>query len=391
MNRRWSHRKETIIIGGSIAQKPWYGGHTWVFLQYVLGFRKLGWNVLFLDHLQPDMCIDENGQPCTLEESANLDYFVRVMKEFELDGSHALLYGDGNRVIGMSRATLREEVAHAAVMFNVMGFIRDDDVLGRTRNRVFLDIDPGFGQMWQDLGLCTMFSGHDSYVTIGENVGHDGCSVPTCGVNWINTRPPVQLDYWKPNGETAHRSFTTIATWRGQFGPIEFHGKTYGLRVHEFRKVAVLPKSTGERFEIALDIHPADSVDKMLLENNGWILVDPRAASRDPRRYRAFIQNSGAEFMVAKNLYVETRSGWFSDRSSCYLASGKPVLAQDTGLKALYPTGKGLLLFRTLDEAISGVREISGNYAAHARAAGDIAAEFFDSNKVLGSLLDKVA
>src|SRR5262249_48091878 len=159
-----------------------------------------------------------------------------------------------------------------------------------------------------------------------------------------------------------HRGFTTIASWRGAYGPVDFRGKTYGLRVHEFRKLASLPKSTGEPFEMALDIHPADAADRTLLEKNGWTLVEPSTVSNDVWRYRSFIRNSTAEFMVAKSMYVETQSGWFSDRSSCYLAAGKPVLAQDTGLKRLYPVGEGLLTFSTLDEAIWGVREIMRHY-----------------------------
>jgi hypothetical protein len=382
--------KDTVIIAGSLAQKPGFGGHTWVFLQYVLGFKKLGWDVVFIDHLQPEMCVDRQGQRCSLHQSVNLDYFVRVMTEFGLVDSYALLYDKGQCVIGIPRAKLLEISAQAAVLINVMGFVRDDEILSRAQKLVFLDIDPGFGQMWQELGLCTMFNGHDCYVTIGENIGQHGCTIPTCGLNWITSRQPIQLDYWAPTTQIPQRGFTTVASWRGPYGPIDFQGKTYGLRVHEFRKVAVLPKSTGERFEIALDIHTKDDTDKVLLQKNGWILSEPAAVSGDPWCYRRFIGDSAAEFMVAKNIYVETGSGWFSDRSTCYLASGKPVLAQDTGLKSLYPIGEGLLTFTSLDEAISGVEEICRNYPAHARAARTIAEEYFDSDKVLKALLDKV-
>lgn len=382
--------KETIIIAGSVAQKPRRGGHTWVFLQYVLGFKKLGWDVVFVDHLQPQMCVDRAGQCCAPEKSVNLQYFVRAMQEFNLEGSYALLNDTGERLAGLSRAELLERTATAALLLNVMGFLRDEQILGCARKRVFLDIDPGFGQMWQDAGLHRMFHDHDHYVTIGQNIGQEGCTVPTCGLTWIASRPPVQLDYWKPNGNSAHRAFTTIASWRGAYGPVESRGKTYGLRVHEFRKLASLPKSTGERFEIALNIDPADSADKILLEKNGWRLIDPETVAGDPWRYKTYIENSGAEFMVAKNMYVGTQSAWFSDRSACYLASGKPVLVQDTGLKALYPIGEGLVTFKSLEEAISGAHEISRNYRTHARAAQAIAVEYFDSNKVLGALLDKV-
>jgi hypothetical protein len=380
--------KETVIIAGSIAQKPGRAGHAWAFLQYVLGFKKLGWNVVLVDHLDPSMCVDSEGKQCPVEKSTNVGYFVRLMKEFDLDDSYALLHGNRDGIIGMSRSKLLEKARHAALLINVMGYLRDTDILERVRKRVFLDIDPGFGQMWQELGLCTMFTGHDAYVTVGENIGRDGCTIPTCGLNWIPSRPPVQLDHWTTNGTVAHGGFTTIASWRGDYNAIEFRGKTYGLRVHEFRKVAPLPKSTNGRFEIALDIHPADAADKSLLQENGWRLLEPQTVSSDPWTYRRFIRNSAAEFMVAKNMYVETRSGWFSDRSCCYLASGKPVLALDTGLKSLYPVGRGLLTFTSLDEAVSGVQEISRNYQLHARAARDVAVEYFDSDKVLRSLVE---
>src|SRR5262249_44287850 len=157
----------------------------------------------------------------------------------------------GAHVIGMSREKLLQKTAQAALLINVMGYVRDEEILGSAQKLAFLDIDPGFGQMWQELGLCTMFNGHDSYVTIGENIGRPGCSIPTCDVQRITTRQPVHLDYWTASGNDAQRGFTTIGNWRGPYGPIEFRGKTYGLRVHEFRKVASLPLSTGKRFEVA--------------------------------------------------------------------------------------------------------------------------------------------
>jgi hypothetical protein len=383
--------KEVVIIAGSIAQQPGRGGHTWAFLQYILGFKKLGWEVVFIDHLQPQMCVNALGQQCAFEQSVNVEYFVRTMNEFSLNDSYALLYNDGERIIGIPRAKLIEKTAESCLLINVMGFLRDEEILGRARKTVFLDIDPGFGQMWQELGLCKIFDGHDYHVTIGENIGKADCTIPTCGLKWITSRQPVQLDYWRPACDRASRSFTSVGSWRGNSGPIQFRGKTYGLRVHEFRKIMPLPQLTNERFEVALDIHPSDNDDKTLLAQNGWRLLDPEAVSGDPHRYQDFIHRSGAEFMIAKNLYVETRSGWFSDRSCCYLASGRPVLCKDTGLKSLYPVGKGLLTFNTLDEAISGVQEISGNYNAHSRAAQEIAVECFDSNKVLQQLIANVS
>jgi hypothetical protein len=381
-----------IVISGSIAQKPWQGGHAWVFLQYLLGFRKLGWDVLFLDQLEPEMCVNSEGRPCPVEESANLLYFLRIMEDFDLKGVYALLYNRGERFIGVSRSEVLERTARSTLLLNIMGFLRDPEILDRSQNRVFLDIDPGFGQMWQELGLHATFTGHHHYVTIGENIGQPECGVvPTCGLDWITTRQPIVLDYWQPNGIAPIRSFTTIASWRGAYGPVPFQGKMYGLRVHEFRKFASLPAFAAQRFELALDIHSEDAADRILLEKGGWVLVDPRMVASSPRKYRNYIQASSAEFMIAKNMYVETQSGWFSDRSICYLASGKPVLAQDTGLKRLYPSGQGLLTFGSMEEAICGVRQISRDYRAHSLAARAIAAEFFDSDRVLSCLLQKLS
>jgi len=273
----------------------------------------------------------------------------------------------------------------------VMGFLSDEEIMSCAPKRVFLDIDPGFGQMWQALGLHDPFQGHDAFVTIGENIGQPGCEIPTCELDWITTRQPIVLDYW-PSGSSDGNGqpFTSIASWRGAFGPLEYQSRKYGLRVHEFRKFAGLPRLSQDTFQLALDIHPADVNDISLLTENGWSLVDPRIAAGDPWVYQTYIQNSKAEFTVAKNMYVQSHSGWFSDRSACYLASGKPVLAQDTGIKNLYPTGEGLLTFTSMAEAVSGAEEISRDYGRHSRAARAIAETHFDSDKVLGRLLNQL-
>lgn len=378
---------ETIVLAGSLAQKPGYGGHTWVFLQYLLGFKRLGWDVLFLDRLEPEMCVDANHQPCPLDLSLNLRYFLEVMEQFGLGDAFALIYNRGERVIGLSRPQLLERVRNAAFLLNVMGFLDDGEILSYAPKRVFLDIDPGFGQMWRDLGLADLFQGHDDYVTIGENIGRPNCDIPTCGLAWITTPQPVVLDEWQPVAAAGSGSFTSIGAWRGPYEPVEYQGKSYGLRVHEFRQFAPLPQLTGKPFQIALDIHSAEVRDIEPLSASGWSLIDPKTVAADPRAYQTFIRNSRAEFMVAKNMYVQANSGWFSDRSICYLASGKPVLAQDTGIGRLYPVGEGLITFSTLEEAEAGVEEICHNYAHHARAAQALAEEYFDSDKILGRLL----
>jgi hypothetical protein len=369
--------RETIVVGGAVAQKPRHGGHAWVFLQYLLGLQRLGWEVLLLDRLLPEM----GGPP---------PEFIRIMREFGLEDRFALLRDGSRETIGLSRKAVLERVGGSPLLLNVMGFISDHEVLARASQRVFLDIDPGFPQMWHALGLHDAFAGHNAFVTIGANIGRPDCLVPTCAIDWITTVQPVVLERWPAKPSTLPGRFTCIASWRGSNAPVEYCGTTYGLRVHEFRKYAPLPCLSGREFELALDIHPSEASDIALLARGGWSLVDPRAVACSPADYQAYIQASAAEFMVAKHMYVASRSGWFSDRSICYLASGKPVLAQDTNLCQLLPVGQGLVTFRTLEEARAGADEVTNNYQAHARAARALAEEYFNSDIVLSRLLARL-
>jgi hypothetical protein len=379
-----------IAIAGSLAQKPRQGGHTWQFLNYLLGFRRLGWKVLFVDRLEPEMCFDEAGRPCAVEDSVNLRYFLMVMERFGLGAAFSLDYNRGEKCWGVPRQEVRERLQGSAFLLNVMGFLTDEELLASARRRVFLDTDPGFGQMWQDLGQANLFRGHDDYVTIAENIGQAGCTIPTCGLEWITWRQPIVLGEWPCQEGPQGGLFTSIGSWRGPYAPIEYHGKTYGLRAHEFRKFVTLPRISNGRFQVALDIHSADARDLALLAENGWSLADPTAVACDPWVYRQYIQQSRAEFMATKGIYVDTHSGWFSERSICYLASGRPVLAQDTRIPDIYPVGEGLLTFTTLDEAAACVEKVLADYPRHCRAARRLAEEFFDSDRVLPRLLKKL-
>ena len=184
--------------------------------------------------------------------------------------------------------------------------------------------------------------------------------------------------------------FTTIAQWRGPFGPINIGSQTLGLKLHQFRKFFELPRRVQGEFELALRIHPAEVNDLAALNENGWQLVDPSEVAGTPDAFRNYVVNSDAEFSAAQGVYVGTHCGWFSDRSVRYLAAGKPVVVQDTGLARLFPIGEGLLTFGTLDEAVQAVNRISSNYNAHSTAARQIACDYFDSDKVIGALMSEV-
>ncbi|MGQ0762598.1 MAG: glycosyltransferase [Acidobacteriota bacterium] len=383
---------KVIVISGALAQVPWQGGLAWLHLQFLLGFRRLGWEVLFIDRLEPEMCIDDSGAPAPVAESVNLRYFRQVMIEYGFDDSFSLIYNRGEQTIGMPRERVLEKAAASDALFNVMGYLKDEEILDKCSRKVFIDIDPGFGQMWRGLGLHDAFKGHDAFVTLGQNIGKRECSIPTCGLEWIASPQPVVLAHWPRQPAPSTGRFTSIGAWRGPNGPITYNGRTYGLRVHEFRKFVGLPSACVDtEFEMALDIHPAETSDINLLRENGWSLVDPRIVAAGPAAYRDYICGSKAEFMVPKQIYVDTNSGLLSDRSAYYLATGRPVLARDTGIRDLYPTKKGLLTFDTFEEAAAGVEAINRDYLQHAHAARAIAEEYLDSDKVLAQLLTRLS
>jgi hypothetical protein len=347
----------------------------------------LGFDAHFVDRLEPGMCVDEGGSPASFRASVNLRYVTEVMDRFGLADRWSLIYDGGREVAGVERAEVIETARRSALLLNVMGFLNDAEIMAAAPLRAFLDIDPGFGQMWAELGLARPFDGHDRHVTVGGHVGDPECAIPTCGLDWVRTLPAVELSEWPAIAGSGMR-FTSVASWRGPFGPIEYKGRTYGLRVHELRRFAELPRRTSASFELALDIDDADLADRQRLDQQGWALADPRGAAGDPWRYRDYVQGSSAELMIAKNLYVDTHSGWFSDRSACYLATGRPVLAQDTGIHDLLPCGEGLVTFTTLDEAAAGAEEIIGDYQRHSRAARELAQEHLAAGRVLPRLLD---
>jgi hypothetical protein len=225
---------------------------------------------------------------------------------------------------------------------------------------------------------------------VGTNIGQPGCSIPAGDIQWIPTLPPTVLSKWPFEDPVEPGRFTTVASWRGPFGPVSHGGHSYGLKVHEFRKFAELPKRAAGTFELALDIHPADGADRDLLLRHGWRVVDPASAVAGPLDFRRYVQGSSAEFSAAQGIYVDTRSGWFSDRTARYLASGKPAIVQDTGLGQTLPVGEGLLTFRTLDEAVERVHEVMEDPERHRKAARALAEEHLDSDLVLGKMLEYV-
>lgn len=377
------------VVAGALANKAGHGGAAWTRLSWALGLRSLGLDVRFVEEIAPAACVDAAGAPTGCAASINLAYFRAVMERFGFAGAAALLVADGSEAYGATLAGLDELAGDAGLLVNISGNLTVDRLKARFRRKVFIDLDPGYTQSWHAAGLAAhRLAGHDLYFTVGENIGRDGCAIPEGGIRWRPIRQPIPLEYWPVLPAPTHDRFTTVASWRGPYGRVPGPGGAYGVKAHEFRKFITLPRRTRGRFEVAIEIHPGDEADRRELEANGWHLLDPAAVAGTPDAFRAFVQRSSAEFSVAQGIYVDTQSGWFSDRTTRYLASGRPALVQDTGFSRNYPVGEGLVAFHALDEAVAGAESIARDYDAHARAARALAEEFFDARRVLTGLLD---
>lgn len=380
----------TILVSGSLTAKPYNGGEPWVRLSWVQGLRRLGFDVYFVEQIDPSRCVDAQGRPATFEDSINASTFARISDAFVPDRKAALISSDGSHALGPSITELRDIAEEAALLINITGHLTLPGLIDRIRTTLYVDEDPGYTQMWRVSKLLHESHHHDHYYTVGLNLGSPRCTIPSDGIDWHPVRQPVVLGQWPRMAGAGDGKFTTVASWRGTYGAIEYDGKRFGPKAHAFRRFRELPQLTHEAFEIALDIHAADSQDLAMLHESGWQVVNPKLVAPDPDAFRCYVQRSDAEFSVAQGVYVETQSGWFSDRSARYLASGRPVLVQDTGLDGSLPTGQGLVTFSTLQEAVAGAQEIRRNYTAHSDAARAIAEEYFDSDKVLGRLVEEV-
>jgi hypothetical protein len=372
---------DCVVVGGALAQRRGYGGHAWALLNYLLGFRALGYEVLFLDRLSPAMAASAE------ERDRCVGWFVEVMEKAGLADSFCLFLEEGT--VGLSRQAALAKVKDSLLLLNVMGFIDDGLVLDASPRNVFLDIDPGFGQMWRQLGLHDSFAGHDAFVTVGEKIGDADCLIPTCGIDWVTSPHPIPLDQWPLVGPG--RKLTSVGSWRGPYDPVEYEGHRYGLRAHELRKLIRLPSLVQPEIELALEIDPADGADLEALREHGWGLADPAAVAADTDAYRRYVQGSLGELMVAKGIYVETRSGWLGERSIAYLASGRPVVALDTGFSERYPSSEGLIAFGDVDGAQAAIEGVCADWERHSRAAREIAEEHFEAKKVLGRLLEELS
>jgi hypothetical protein len=366
-----------ILFAGIIARYP-FGGVTWCTLMYLLGLRALGHQVFYVE--DTGECVYDPVQNTRSTDPAyGTSYIHGALAPFGLGDCWTFVNYDGS-YHGQSLEQLRRFAADADVFLNLSGgswFWRDE--YARIPRKAFIDSDPGFTQLAiakAEPWYVEFFRRFDKLFTFGSNIGTPASPIPVGEFTWRKTWQPLTLDQWRTDREAGSR-FTTVMTWQ-----IESFTDVGGNKDQEFVKFVDLPSRTSQPFELAINGPQA------LLRSYGWQTVDAMSVSRTPWDYRDFIQQSRAEFGVAKHTYVATSSGWFSDRTECYLASGRPALVQDTGWTAHLPAGDGLLAFSTADEALAGIDAINREYAAHARRAKEIAREHFDAARVLQRLLD---
>ena len=371
-----------ILISGMIAGDPQQGGAAWAVLQYVLGFERLGYDAYLVEPIRPEQLRPAGS---TLQQSENAAYFNAVARAFGIEDRACLVLEGTGESAGLPYPEFRARAGRAVAIFNISGMFRAEDLLAKIPVRVYLDLDPAFNQLWHATqGIDMRFAGHNYFVTVGQSLGRPECQVPRCDVQWIPTVQPVVLALCARR-RTLHDGLTTVANWRA-YGSIEHGGVFYGQKAHSLRPLMDLPTKTREKFFLALSIHPDERKDLAALSGNQWNLLDPRCVADTPQRYLHFISSSKAEFGVAKSGYVVSNCAWFSDRSACYLACGRPVIAQETGFSDYLPCGAGLFRFRTADDVLEAIEAINGDYPRQSDAAFEVAAEYFESGKVLKKL-----
>jgi hypothetical protein len=368
-----------VVVAGYAVRFP-LAGNVWAHIQYVVGLARLGHDVWFLEEAGGEgSCYDPATDSMGSDPAPGLAVVGRLMDELGLAERWAFL-DSGGRWHGLDADTVDELIAGADLFLDVGGASHFPQ-MRFARRRAHVDMDPVFTQLGA-FGADRRLGDYDTLFTYGTSIGRRGCAVPTGGFDWHATYPPAVLDLWHGADEPGDR-WTTVAQWFS-YGALERDGEVYGQKDIEFMRIADLPRLTEERLEIAVgEEAPRDD-----LRARGWSIVDPVPISADPWRYREYVWGSRGELSVAKNAYVKTNCGWFSDRTATYLASGRPAVVQDTGLEGALARGEGLLTFTTVDEAAAALATVNADYERHSRAARALAEAHLDSDRVLTHLLE---
>jgi hypothetical protein len=375
-----------IVSSYQVSSYPEGAGHFWVYMQYIQGLRRAGCDVYWLEQFRP-------GQDQAYDDRAIATFFERA-RAFGLEG-RTLLYrtddsGAAGEWIGVSGTRAEAALRTADLLLNFHYEIHPS-LLSLPRRTALVDIDPGLLQLWISTDQLSVAQ-HDIYFTIGETVGTPKASFPDCDFRWLHIRPPVDLELWPFAYDPDTTAFTTVSGWwSGKFIKVVENGQEV---LHENTKRAAilpyaeLPGHTGQRLELALHMSDDDRKERRLLEDHGWSVRHAPDVAGTPDRYRAYIQASRGEWGAAKASCIRFQNAWVSDRTVCYLASGKPVVVQDTGPSSYLPSGEGMFRFVTLEEAAQAFEAVNADYARQCRAARDLAETYFDARTIVPSMLN---
>lgn len=382
--------KKKIAVLGFMANCP-IAGVVWQHLHYIVGLQRLGHEVYYIEDTSR-IPYDPVQQTPTEDYTYAAQTLARLSEEFGFQDRWAFCprYKSLEETAGMSRTALRELYRTADAMLNICGSHELNEDLLLSERVIYVESDPAVEQIKVDLGdapTIEFLRRHMARFTFGENIGRAEFPVPLHGIEWLPTRQPVVTDFWRTDRRAGAR-FTSIANLAtGGKKDIAWRDEHYlWSKLPEFEKYRPTPQRAGEDFELATSFKDAGL--RAQFEGSGWQIVSPDEISVDHRLYVEYIQGSKGEFTVAKDQYVRLDTGWFSDRSACYLAAGRPVITQETGFSRMYG-GAGLFAFRSPGEVLEAVRAINADYAAHSRAAAEIAREFFEAETVLASLLER--
>ena len=398
-----------IIVVGTLAADP-YAGMAWMNMQFVLGLIRLGHSVYYFEISSTwpynpllKVRVDNTGY--------SIPYLKKVVESFGIGERWAYRssFSKNKEWFGLSKTKAEDLLANADLVFNVSGATRIKKEGLKTGRLVYYGTDPVYHEIRYAQGVqdtVKIVDEHDDIVTYGENIGNPDCPIPALPRLRSKTRQPVLTDLWK-NGEPLKKEFTTVGNWKQGGRDIEFNGETYyWSKHHEFLKFIDLPKRIDQPLEFACNLAKPENIkhgtgtkvptygivsgEYDLLTSNGWKLVDAPAFTTDPWPYREYIMSSRGEFSFAKDQNIRLRSGWFSERSACYLAAGRPVITQDTGFGISLPTGEGLFAFNTMEDIITAFDAVNSDYNKHSRAARDIAETYFKAETVLAKLLKEL-
>lgn len=379
-----------IIVTGLVGQYA-FGGVAWDYLQYVEGFRSLGHDVWYLEDTET-WPYDPINNTVSASCEYNVGYLRGVMDKLGLGDRWIYRNCPDASYHGVTGVAATQICASADLFVNVSGcgWLRPE--YAAIPKKIFIDSDPMFtqvGLLAAGAAVRDRVQAHDFHFTFAEHIGAGDCRVPAAGFRWFPTRQPVVLDWWTPSDAPPRDVWTTVMNWVS-YKPCEHDGDTWGQKDVELETFMSLPGRTTQKIELACGRGPGNKRPTDRLLQNGWTIIEPDEHLPDPWTYRDYLRGSKGEWSIAKEGYVKSRSGWFSCRSACYLALGRPCVLQDTGWSAHYPTGAGLRAFRTMDEAVAGLEAVAGDYAAHSRAARRVAEECFDARKVLGAMLEAI-